>query len=261
MQQKKRRIAIWAGAVVLVLGFVLALAGYEHAAHLRRVRGAWEGTMRFHIGQSMRKQRIVLKVLQETNGSYRAVLDQIDLGLTNLPATRFTAGGSSVVFESRSNFVFHGTLNSGATEITGRWSWPSAKRSQPLTLIRTQTPDTVQAPLVLADYTPRKGSDLQGLWQGTLKIGSVSLRLNFKIAESTDGKFRGELNSIDQAPIIPVPATVVDYSKPRVTISFQGIGGAFDGTVDDSGTAIDGKWTQAKSWPLALTRVDPAAGP
>jgi hypothetical protein len=261
MAQKKRSITIWTCAALLALGFVLALAGYEHAVHLRRVRGAWEGAMRYHIGQNMRKQRIVMRVLQEANGSYRAVLDQIDLGVTNLPATRFTAGWSSVVFESSSNFVFRGTLNSGATEIAGRWSWPGAKRSQPLTLIHTQTPDVAQAPLALTDYTPRTGSDLQGLWQGTLKIGTVSLRLNFKIAESANGKYRGELNSIDQAPVIPVPATVVDYSKPRMKISFQGIGAVFDGTLDDSGTAIDGKWTQAKSWPLALNRVDPAVRP
>lgn len=217
--------------------------------------------MRYHIGQNMRKQRIVMRILQETNGSYRAVLDQIDLGLTNLQATRFTAGWSSVVFESNSNFVFRGKLNSEAKEIAGRWSWPGSKRSQPLTLIRTQTPDVVQAPLALAGYTPRTGSDLQGLWQGTLKVTSMSLRLNFKIAESADGKYRGELNSIDQQPVIPIPATVVDYSKPRVTISFQGIGVVFDGTLNDSGTAIDGKWNQAKSWPLTLTRIDSATGP
>jgi len=217
--------------------------------------------MRYHVGQNMRKQRIVLKVLQETNGSYRAVLDQVDLGLTNITTTRFTAGWSSVVFESRSNFLFRGTLNPGGTEITGRWSWPGAKRSQPLTFIRTQTPDVVQAPLAPPDYAPRTGSDLQGLWQGTLKPGSVSLRLDFKIAESADGKYRGELNSIDQPPVIPIPATVVDYSKPRVRISFQGVGVEFDGTLNDGGTAIDGKWTQARSLPLTLTRIDSATGP
>lgn len=261
MPEKKRRIAAIACAVLLALGFVLALFRYEHAAHLRRVRGAWEGTMRFHVGQNTLRRRIVLRVLQETNGPYRAVLDQIDLGLTNLQTTRFSAGRSSVVFESRSNFAFRGTLDSGATEITGRWSWPGAKRSQPLTLIRTQTPEVVQAPLDVADYTPRTGSDLQGLWQGTLKINALSLRLNLKITEAADGKYRGELNSIDQPPVIPVPATVVDYSRPRVTISFQGVGVVFDGTLDANGTSIDGKWTQAKSWPLTLTRINSSTGP
>lgn len=260
MPQKNRRIAALACAVLLALGFVMALFRYEHFAHLRRMRGAWEGTMRYHIGQNTRRQRIVLRVFQGPDGLYRAVLDQIDLGLTNLQTTRFTAGWSSVAFESTSNFAFRGTLNSGATEITGRWSWPGARRSQPLTLIRTQTPDVVQSPLAAADYTPRTGSDLQGLWQGTLKINSsLVLRLNFKITESADGKYRGELNSIDQPPVIPIPATAVNYGKPRVTISFQGIGGVFDGILDGDGATIDGKWTQAKVWPLTLTRIDPVA--
>lgn len=210
--------------------------------------------MRYHIGQNMRKQRIVLKVVKE-NGVYRAVLDQIDLGKKDIPATTFSVGWSSVMFGSSSNFVFRGHLNSEATEITGRWNWFGWKRSQPLTLTRTNTPDVIQEPLVPADYAQRPGSDLQGLWGGTLQIGTNSLRLHLKIAESAGGKFRCELNSIDQPPVIPVPATSVDYHKPGVTVSFLGIGAVFDGRLDEGMTTISGTWTQAKTSPLTLTRI------
>jgi hypothetical protein len=260
-QTKRKRTILACVTALLAAGLVLVLIRHEHSVHLRRVQGAWEGTMRFHTGQNVRRQRIVLKVQQETNGSYRAVLDQIDLGVTNIQATRFAVGRSSVIFESSTNFVFQGVLNAGATEITGRWTWPNWKRSQPLTLTRTLTPDVVQRPLSLAEYTPRMGSDLQGLWQGTLRLDSVSLRLHFKIAESADGRLRSELNSVDQPPIIPIPATSVDYRKRAVTCSFQGIGAVFAGTMNDAGTAIAGRWTQTKSSPLILTRVDPVSEP
>jgi hypothetical protein len=262
LQTKRKRAILACASAFLVVVIAVALIRHEHWVHLRRVQGAWEGTMRFHVGQNMLRRRIVVKVLQETNGSYRAVLDQIDLGLTNIPATRFVAGRSSVVFESSTNFVFQGVLNPGASEITGRWTWPgNGKRSQPLTLTRTLTPDAVQSPLSLAEYTPRSGSDLQGLWQGTLSLDSQALRLHLKIADSADGKLRGELNSVDQPPIIPIPATSVDYRKPQVTVSFQGIGAVFAGTLNDTGTSIAGEWAQAKSWPLSLTRVHPVSEP
>lgn len=242
--------------VLFSLALAAALAWYLHVAHLKRLQGAWEGTMRFHIGQTMRKQRVVLRIFKE-NGAYRAVIDQIDQGRKDIPTTALSAGWSSVTFESKSNFVFRGQLNSAETEMTGRWNWFGWGRSQPLTFSRTTTPDVIQEPLVPADYAPRQGSDLQGLWGGTLVIGTNSLRLHLKIAESVDGKFRCELNSVDQPPVIPVPATAVDYHKPGVTVSFLGIGSVFDGRLDEGMTTISGTWTQARTSPLTLTRIDP----
>lgn len=244
-----------AGAVVLLV-LTTALGWYLHVAHLQRVQGSWEGTLRFHVGQVMRKQRIVLRILKE-NGAYRAVLDQVDLGRKDIPTTALSAGWSSVNFESRSNFVFRGQLNSEGTEITGRWNWVGGRRSQPLTFTRTTTPDVILEPLAPADYAQRPGSDLQGLWGGTLMIGTNSLRIRFKVAESGDGKFRCELNSIDQLPAIPIPATTVDYHRPGVTLAFLGIGAIFDGRFDESMTTISGKWTQVMTSPLTLTRIDP----
>jgi hypothetical protein len=126
-----------------------------------------------------------------------------------------------------------------------------------LTLTRTNTPDVIPEALAPVDYVQRAGSDLQGVWGGTLMIGTNSLRLHLKIAESVDGKFRCELNSVDQPPVIPLPATSVDYRKPSVTVSFPGIGAVFNGRLDEGMTTISGTWSQAKTSPLTLTRIDP----
>ena len=255
MRSAKSKTTVVAGAILLI-ALATALAMYLHREHLERLQGAWEGTMHYHIGQVMRSQRVVLKIFKE-HGTYHAVLDQVDLGKKDIPTTTFSVGWSSVAFGGSSNFVFRGQLNNEATEITGRWTWFGWRRTQPLTLTRTETPDAVPEPLAPADYEPRQGSDLQGLWGGTLTIGTNSLRLRLKIAESGDGKFRGELNSLDQSPVIPLPATSVEYHSPGVTVSFLGIGAIFEGRLDDGLTTISGQWTQVKTSPFVLTRIDP----
>ena len=257
MPKRKTQTALVAGVtVLLLLGLALVIVKHEHTVHLRRLQGAWEGALHFHGGARVRTQRIVLKVLNE-HGLYHAVVDEVDLGLKDLPAAKFDAGRTLVAFALGSGFTYHGRLNGEATEIIGRWKWPGGGFSQPLTLSQTRTPDPVPEPLAQADYTRRPGSDLQGLWEGTLRIGTNSLRLRFKIAEPAQGTFRVELNSLDQPPIIPLPATTVNFEKPRVQILFQGIGALFDGQLDESGSEIAGNWAQARINPLTLTRVEP----
>jgi hypothetical protein len=259
MAWSKSKIAVAAGVVVLLAaGFTLGISKYEHAAHLERVQGTWEGTLQFRAGDLMCKQRILLRIFRE-NGSYHAAFDEIDNGRKNLPATKFTVGGSAVNFESGSDFVYQGKLNRAATEIAGRWRWLGSKNTLPLTLTRTATPDGVQEPMAEADYAPRTGSDLQGFWKGTLKVGTATLRLHLKIAEAQDGTFRAELNSIDQPPVIPLPVTTLDYGKPAVKFSLQGIGAEFQGRLDEGGTRLIGHWTQVGTMPLTFTRADPKA--
>ena len=253
-QQKRKKILKVSVAVVLVIALTLAFLRHEHTVHLKNLEGTWEGAMHFHGGPFMRTQRILLRVFKE-NGSYHAVIDEIDLGIRNIPATQFDAGWTEVNFESGSAITFKGKLNRDGTEISGRWKWPGGY-SQPLALTRTATPDFVREPMVEADYTPRAGSDLQGLWKTTLKAGQ-SYRLYLKITQSADGKLRAELNSVDQPPVLPLPVTVLDYQKPKVKFSLQGIGVSFTGELDDSGSQIAGTWIQGKPVALTFERVNP----
>jgi RNA polymerase sigma factor (sigma-70 family) len=252
MAWTKAKTAIAVGVVALIAAsLTTGVVKYEHAAHLERVQGAWEGTLQNNQGT----ERIVMRISKE-NGVYHTIIDRIDVGMKNIPATKIAVGASSMNFESGSAFSYQGNLNSDATEIVGEWNWTGGKGSQPLTLKRTTTPDIVQEPLAEVDYAPRQGSDLQGFWKGTLKNATTSFRLHLKIAESPDGTFRAELNSIDQPPIIPLPVTL-DYNKPDVKFSLQSQGTSFQGQLDESGSNIIGKWTQAGVTPLTFTRADP----
>ena len=247
---------IASAAALLAFGMAVVFIRHQRAVHLESLQGAWEGAMHFHVGALQRTQRIVLRILKD-NGSYHAIVDQIDTGVRNLPATRFDVGRRRLTFELGSGISYQGELNSARTEITGRWKWPGGNYSQPLTLTRTVTPDVIPEPLVESDYAPRPDSDLQGFWKGTLKFREISLRLHLKIAESSNGTFRAELESIDQPPIVPLTATAVSYQNARVKIRFRGLGAAFDGELVSGGSQIIGKWTQVGTDPLTLVRANP----
>lgn len=245
-----------ASALVIMAAGVLVVA-YERAAHLKRVRGAWEGALHFHVGSRLRTQRIVLHI-SEQNGKYQAVFDEIDLGRNHTRATRFQIGRRAVDFSLASGFHYRGSLNADATEITGRWRWPGTTYSQPLALERTTAPDPAPEPLAEADYAPRPDSDLQGLWQGTLVIGTNSLRLLLKIAEGPIGAFRAEVNSLDQRPVLPVPVTAMEYREPHLEFHVQGVGAVFNGVVNDNHSQITGQWAQVLTTPVTFVRASNA---
>jgi hypothetical protein len=256
MPQNKTRTAMLAGvAVLLVFGATLLVLKHERTVHFRRLQGAWEGAMHFHWGRFMRTQRVVLKI-SEQNGSYKASVDEVDLGMKDLPAAQLDFGSKAVNFKLADGFAYHGVLDSDTMEIRGRWKWPGGNYSQPLALTPTNTPDTVQEPLAETDYTPRAGSDLQGLWAGTLNADKP-LKLVLKIAEAADGTFRAELNSIDQPPVVPLPMTFLNYQQPQVKIRFQGIGAQFEGELNEGHSSMKGTWTQAKIFAMTFDRVDP----
>jgi RNA polymerase sigma factor (sigma-70 family) len=253
MAWSKTKTAILAGAAALLLaGGTELFLNHERTVHLERIQGAWEGTLRY----GSNKERVVLKVAKD-HGLYHAVIDRVDGGSKNLPATTFEAGGSSISLDSGGAFSFKGDVNEDATEIAGKWNWTGTKSSTPLTLKRTTTPDAVPDPLTEADLAPRPDANLQGLWKGTVKLPRApALRLYFKIVETQDGMYRAELNSIDQPPIHPIPSTSFNYDRPDVTIKFDGMPGSFEGKLDNSGTTIIGKWDSGSS--LTLTRVAPS---
>lgn len=249
---KTTTVIVAGAAALLAFGTTELFLDHERTVHLEKVQGAWEGVLRY----GPNTERIVLKVLKD-NGMYHAVIDSIDGGSKNLPATTFKAGGSSVSLESGTAFSFQGNLNADATEIAGRWNFTGTKYSTPLTLKRTATPDVVQEPLTEADLVPRPDANLQGLWKGTVKLPRApTSRMYLKIAATPDGKYRAEYNNIDQPPIHPIPSTSFDYEKPNINIQFGGINSWFDGQLDSSGSNIVGRWSQGSS--LTLTRVDPS---
>jgi hypothetical protein len=255
MASSKMKIAaVGTGAVILATGVVLLGIKTVHwvrAAHAPDIQGAWAGI--FEAGQQ--KWPMMYKISRE-NGSYHAVEVNIYQGAREMPVSRLVYDYPSVRIEQKAiGFTYEATLNPKTMEMSG--TWKQGKGSGPFAMKLNALPDAFPEPLAESDYAPRKDSDLQGYWQGTLKPGNTTIRVEMKIAERADGTFRVAGDSPEQGAR-DIEATAVTYHRPTVKIEFGGIGGAFEGTVDASDRTVTGNWMQGgKPLPLTLERAKP----
>ncbi len=99
-------------------------------------------------------------------------------------------------------------------------------------------------------------SVIKGIWQGTLKVQGMELRLVFKINEEENGKFKATLDSPDQgAKDIPVDSVI--YSDGILKLISNAIRGYFEGTYIADSIAFEGKWHQSgMSFALIIKKVD-----
>jgi hypothetical protein len=97
---------------------------------------------------------------------------------------------------------------------------------------------------------------IEGVWQGTLQVGSMELRLLFRLATDDDGKLTASMDSPDQgAKGIPVDDATLDGDA--VTIKVDRIRGMFEGKLSAGGREIKGNWKQpGAKLPLDLTRLE-----
>jgi hypothetical protein len=216
------------------------------------ISGAWFGT----LDAGHLKLRLVFHIKRQ-GGSYEATVDTVDQGRKDLPVTSVKVKGADVHIDLGSfGAVYDGKIDSSGAQIIGLFRQAGA--NIPFNLKKTTQPPTVPPPLLPASYTPRSGSELQGYWQGTVTIGPVKTRIAFKIAEVANGKYRAELDSVDQGAT-GIPVTTVTYQAPTLHIDVVGVAGTFDGTVARAGE-IDGTWKQGpNTLPVVLKRGTPPA--
>lgn len=227
-------------ALIVLLSFLVACKPAKNIA------GAWFGT----LDAGHLKLRLVLHVKPDGN-SYKATIDTIDQGRKDLPVSAVRMKGSDVHVELGAfGAVYDAKVNAAGTEMTGFFR--QAGRNIPFTMTKTSQPPTIPPPLLPASYAPRAGSDLQGYWQGVVTVGNVQTRLGFKIAEPSKGKFRAELDSIDQGAT-GIPVTALTFQRPDVHIEAAGVAGSFDGTLQ--GNEIVGTWKQGpNTLPVTLRK-------
>ena len=254
MAWTKAKTAVVTGAVlILAAGTTTVAVKSVHAAQTRTalavMQGNWEGAVEAnHV-----RLRLVLRIFK-TNDAYRAVIDSVDQGVNDIPIAKLSAGPDFIHAELPAlDADYQAALNAGGTEMSG--TWKQLKRSYPLTLKRTTEADRAPGPMAANEYAPRPDSDLQGAWEGTLKVGNVALRLNLRIAEPTSGTFHAQMDSVDQGAR-NLPVTSLTYNQPAIRFEMSSINGVFEGNLDDRGDQMTGTWIQAgKKFPLTFQRV------
>jgi hypothetical protein len=261
MASSKLKIAaVGTGAVMLAIGvgfLGVKTIHWVRAAHAPDIQGAWAGN--FASGET--KMPLMYKISKE-NGSYHAVEVNIYQGAREMPVSRLVYDYPSVRIEQKAiGFTYDATLNPKTMEMSG--TWKQGKGSGPFTMKLNALSDKFPEPLADSDYTPRKDSDVQGYWKGTLKVEKTTLRVDLKIAERADGTFRVAGDSPDQGGS-DIEATTVTYHRPTLKVEFGGIMGSYEGTVDESDRVIAGNFvSNGHTLPLTLERAKPdsAAAP
>ena len=105
---------------------------------------------------------------------------------------------------------------------------------------------------------PEDSEGVQGIWEGTLKVKTMELRLVFHISAKPDGTLAATMDSPDQG-VTGIPVDTVTFEKGVLRIESKLIQGVFEGSVKPDGSSAEGTWTQpGVSLPLLLKRVEKA---
>ena len=210
------------------------------------VQGFWKGTLMIN-GVAL---RLNFKITDPAGGTLAALVDSVDQGANNLPASSVSYQNGVLKVElSAINGAFEGSVRAGNGEIVGTWSQMGKK--WPLALKRGDALQEAGKEFE-ATYYNASDTELQGHWKGALEVNGVKLRLVFNIGKLDAGKFNCNLVSVDQGGA-KIPGKVVTWSDPNVRLEWPAFGGVFDGALQKG--KLVGKWQQAKvSLPLTLER-------
>jgi hypothetical protein len=217
------------------------------------ISGYWKGQLNVN-GATL---NLGLDVRKDAAEMYTATLDSVDQGARDIPIgeIKYDAQGSLHLSLPALAATYDGKA-APRGKIEG--TWKQGPFTAPLVWARGTKPAAVDPTESDKAFASRPGSVIQGIWKGTLVIGPTQLRILFKIAESSDGKFSGMLDSLDQGAR-NIPMTSVSFTKPTLDLEVKQIGGTFDGKLTPDGNEIVGEWEQlGRTTPLTLTKAEPA---
>jgi uncharacterized protein (TIGR03435 family) len=99
--------------------------------------------------------------------------------------------------------------------------------------------------------------DLEGTWQGTLSTPASQIRIVLKVTRAGDGKFEGQLFSIDQAAP-PRTMSAISLDGRVVKWKVDALSATYEGILTAEGNAMNGAVTQtAAPQVLNLVRATP----
>jgi len=207
-----------------------------------------------YVGQYFAGEGRIRSVRREGDRLLLQELGQGSCELFPLSQTNFY----NQLFDCRASFVRDNQTARASELVLG--GWHGARLSG-------QILPPSASPLTDQDCQPRAGSDLQGVWQGKLKLWYwpfASLRLKVRVAEPSPGAYRAEGDSPDQG-VKDEPLGII-YSPPNVKVFLLAQEGSFQGKLNPAHTKVTGRWKQAgynihvtlrRTKPSPVARPDP----
>jgi hypothetical protein len=225
-------------AALLTSLFLLARPTPSPGAEaLTNAVGYWEGAITLpNTSLSIR-----VDLARDTAGRGRGTIDIPVQGLRGYPLTNVVMRAGEVGFAMPGipgNPEFSGKLAGNLQSITGDFAQGGQKFPFRMERKATRPARPAETP---SQGMPGKG--LAGVWQGSLRVGLVELRLLLKVSPAGDGRYTGTMNSLDQGAL-DLPLDTVTWTEGKVHLEVKKIGGLYDGQVSDDGSEITGQWRQ-----------------
>jgi pimeloyl-ACP methyl ester carboxylesterase len=111
--------------------------------------------------------------------------------------------------------------------------------------------------LLLALASAASAQSVTGDWQGTLKVGSTSLRLVLHFTDDGRGGIKGAMDSVDQGAM-GIPVTQVSFKNSKLAWRVDPIHASYDGKLNAAGDTIEGTFVQGEPFTLDLKRMSTA---
>ncbi|MFO0909345.1 MAG: alpha/beta hydrolase [Isosphaeraceae bacterium] len=107
-----------------------------------------------------------------------------------------------------------------------------------------------------------RGASQEETWEGSLKVGQVSLRLVFNVVKAEDGRLSATMDSPDQGAT-GLKVDTVTITPDRVQFELKALFAKFEGRPNKAGNEAEGQWIQGgQTFPLTLKKVaTPKAAP
>jgi len=101
-------------------------------------------------------------------------------------------------------------------------------------------------------------SSVEGIWEGSLELPGLQLRVVFHISEEPDGTFSATMDSPDQGAM-GIPIDEVTIEDAYIRLELKSAFAVFEGVISQDFSTIEGEWKQAgSSLPLELRHVEKA---
>jgi len=94
---------------------------------------------------------------------------------------------------------------------------------------------------------------LEGDWQGTLKSGQSALRLVLHIARASDGRYFGQMDSVDLGSTTLIDS--IQLTGDSVRLELKAIKGTFEGSINAARNTLTGTWNQGAAVPIEFKRA------
>lgn len=218
-------------AGLIVASMVLVCAGtVAHAQNKIKVDGAYAGTLG--------PLHLKLHIKTDAAGAITGTLDSLDQGALGIPCADFHLDGLTFTFTVPAvGGSYAGSFSADGNTLTGTWK---QGQSLPLSFAR----DT---------FVPAaKPSAVDGVWLGTLAVGSNSLRIQIVVKSDAAGEEFCTLDSLDQQAMGNECANV-HFNTPDFSFDVPAVHGHWQGKLMDDKN-LTGSWSQGSPMTLNFVR-------